>query len=225
MLLDTNEKQSLTAKVYNHIRDGILDGTYPIGGYLVETRLAEELAVSRTPVREALKQLESEGLVRHFPSRGTFVTNLTVQDVDEIFQLRELFEITSLKNAVHEITEAELDYIEERLRYLDDKRSEEPPTKETFYNSDRELHALIMKYSGNSRMIKFHKTLEVQLEQLRRISAMTPMRLVKSRQEHLDIIYALRSRDLANATRALLLHLQNIKASTLNVCRNMSSQC
>ena len=50
------------------------------------------------------------------------------------------------------------------------------------------------------------------------------MRLVKSRQEHLDIIYALRTRDLANATRALLIHLQNIKASTLNVCRNMCSQ-
>lgn len=218
-------KRGLKNVAYDYLLDAITSYEMKPGQAIVEQDVSDKLGISRTPIREALKQLESEGLVRHFPSRGTFVTNLTVQDVDEIFQLRELFEITSLKNAVHEIAEAELDYIEERLRYLDDKRSEEPPTKETFYNSDRELHALIMKYSGNSRMIKFHKTLEVQLEQLRRISAMTPMRLVKSRQEHLDIIYALRSRDLANATRALLLHLQNIKASTLNVCRNMSSQC
>lgn len=209
---------------YDYLLDAITSYELKPGQAIVEQDISDKLGISRTPIRDALKQLESEGLVRHFPSRGTFVTNITVQDVDEIFQLRELFEITALKNAIHSITEEELDYIEERLRYLDDKRSEESPTKETFYNSDRELHALIMKYSGNSRMIKFHKTLEVQLEQLRRISAMTPMRLVKSRQEHLDIIYALRTRDLANATRALLLHLQNIKTSTLNVCRNMCSQ-
>lgn len=110
------------------------------------------------------------------------------------------------------------------MRYLDDKKSEEPPTQEAFYRSDRDLHMMIMKYSGNSRMIKFHKTLEAQLEQLRRISAMTPKRLVKSRQEHLDIIYALRTRDLVSATRHLSIHLQNIKESTLNVCRNMVSQ-
>ena len=217
-------KRGLKNVAYDYLLDAITSCELKPGQAIVEQDISDKLGISRTPIRDALKQLESEGLVRHFPSRGTFVTNITVQDVDEIFQLRELFEITALKNAIHSITEEELDYIEERLRYLDDKRSEESPTKETFYNSDRELHALIMKYSGNSRMIKFHKTLEVQLEQLRRISAMTPMRLVKSRQEHLDIIYALRTRDLANATRALLLHLQNIKTSTLNVCRNMCSQ-
>ena len=217
-------KRGLKNVAYDYLLDAITSYELKPGQAIVEQDISDKLGISRTPIRDALKQLESEGLVRHFPSRGTFVTNITVQDVDEIFQLRELFEITALKNAIHSITEEELDYIEERLRYLDDKRSEENPTKETFYNSDRELHALIMKYSGNSRMIKFHKTLEVQLEQLRRISAMTPMRLVKSRQEHLDIIYALRTRDLAHATRALLIHLQNIKASTLNVCRNMCSQ-
>ena len=73
-------------------------------------------------------------------------------------------------------------------------------------------------------MIKFHKTLEVQLEQLRRISAMTPMRLVKSRQEHLDIIYALRTGIWPMLHELCLSTSQNIKASTLNVCRNMCSQ-
>ena len=108
------------------------------------------------------------------------MTNLTVQDVEEIFQLRELFEITALKSAINCITDDELDYIEDRVRYLDDKKKRRtPPRREAFYRSDRDLHMMIMKYSGNSRMIKFHKTLEAQLEQLRRISAMTPKRLVK----------------------------------------------
>ena len=68
------------------------------------------------------------------------------------------------------------------------------------------------------------EAVRAQLEQLRRISAMTPKRLVKSRQEYLDIIYALRTRDLVSATRHLSIHLQNIKESTLNVCMNMVSQ-
>ena len=217
-------KRGLKNVAYDYLLDAIMSHELKPGQAIVEQDISDRLNISRTPIREAFKQLESEGLVRHLPSRGTFVTNLTVQDVEEIFQLRELFEITALKSAINCITDDELDYIEDRVRYLDDKKSEEPPTQEAFYRSDRDLHMMIMKYSGNSRMIKFHKTLEAQLEQLRRISAMTPKRLVKSRQEHLDIIYALRTRDLVSATRHLSIHLQNIKESTLNVCRNMVSQ-
>ena len=92
MFFDTSDKQSLTTKVYNHIRDGILDGTYPIGGYLVETRLADEMEVSRTPVREALKQLELEGLVDSIPNRGMRVQGITDGDLDDIHTIRLLLE-------------------------------------------------------------------------------------------------------------------------------------
>lgn len=217
-------RRGLKNVAYDCLLDAISTCELKPGQAIVEQEISDRLNISRTPIREALKQLESEGVVRHFPSRGTFVSKLTVQDVDEIFQLRELFEMTALKNAINCISEDELDHIEELLRDLDDRRSEDPHTKEVFYRSDRDLHLMIMKYSGNSRMIKFHTTLEVQLEQLRRISSMTPMRLVKSRQEHLDIIYALRTRDLPSASKYLSIHLQNVKESTLNVCRTMVAQ-
>lgn len=215
-------KNALKNVAYEYLLNAIMSYELKPGQVIVEQDVSDQLGISRTPIREAFKQLESEGLVHHFPSRGTFVTNLTVQDVEEIFQLREMFELTALKSAIHRITEEELRYIEGRLRYLDDKKSEEPSTKEEFYGSDRELHELIMKYSGNSRMVKFHRTLEAQLERLRRISSMTPMRLSKSRQEHLDILNALSDRDLDAATDALRLHLRNIKSSTLAVCRSQS---
>lgn len=215
-------KSALKNVAYEYLLNAIMSYELKPGQVIVEQEVSDQLGISRTPIREAFKQLESEGLVHHFPSRGTFVTNLTVQDVEEIFQLREMFELTALKSAIHRITEEELRYIEGRLRYLDDKKSEEPSTKEEFYGSDRELHELIMKYSGNSRMVKFHRTLEAQLERLRRISSMTPMRLSKSRQEHLDILNALSDRDLDAATDALRLHLRNIKSSTLAVCRSQS---
>ena len=217
-------KKGLKNVAYEYLLNALMSYELKPGQVIVEQEISDQLGISRTPVREAFKQLESEGLVRHFPARGTFVTDLTVQDVEEIFQLRELFELTALKSAISRITDAELDYVEGQLRYLDDKRSEDPTTREKFYHSDRELHLLIMKYSGNSRMIKFHKTLEAQLERLRRISSMTPMRLSKSRQEHLDILYALRTRDLISATKYLSIHLQNIRESTLNVCRSQLNE-
>ena len=111
-------KRGLKNVAYDYLLDAITSCELKPGQAIVEKIFRISWASARTPIRDALKQLESEGLVRHFPSRGTFVTNITVQDVDEIFQLRELFEITALKNAIHSITEEELDYIEERLRYL-----------------------------------------------------------------------------------------------------------
>lgn len=217
-------KRGLKNVAYDYLLNAIRTYELKPGQAIVEQDISDKLGISRTPIREAFKQLESEGLVRHFPSRGTFIASLTVQDVDEIFQLRELFELTALKTAINCITDEELDLLEDRLRDLDDQRSEDSYTREAFYSTDRDLHMMILKYSGNSRMIHFSNTLEVQLEQLRRISSLTPKRLVKSRQEHLDIIYALRTRDLASASRYLSLHLQNIKESTLNICRTMAAQ-
>ena len=215
-------KDALKNVAYDYLQNAIMSYQLVPGQVIVEQEVSDLLGISRTPVREALKLLEAEGLVWHIPSRGTFVKDITMQDVEEIFQLREMFELAALKVAINEITDEELDNIEKRLRILDDNRITEQEAKEEFYGSDRQLHQLIMKHSRNSRMIGFHKTLEVQLERLRRISSMTPMRLAKSRQEHLDILYALRSRDLMEATKQLTKHLRNVKESTLNVCQSLS---
>lgn len=92
MFFDLNDKQSLTAKVYTHIRDDIIEGRYKTGDYLVETKLAEELDVSRTPIREALKQLELEDLVVSIPNRGMMVQGMSSHDIDDIFTVRHLLE-------------------------------------------------------------------------------------------------------------------------------------
>lgn len=210
---------------YDYILNAIVTCTLKPGQAIIEQEISETLNISRTPIREALKQLESEGLVVHFPSRGAFVMNPSVQDVEEIFQLRTMFETEALKNAIYCITEEELDDIENQMRKLDDKAlavtkktADLIRIKEKFYESDRELHMLIMKYSGNARMLKFHKTLEVQLEQLRRISSQLPMRLASSKLEHLEIINEIRNRDLDSAAKKLTNHLSNVKESTFKAC-------
>lgn len=217
-------KRGLKNVAYDYLLEAITTYKLKPGDAIVEQDLSDKLGISRTPIREALKKLESEGLLHRFPSRGTFVASLSIQDVEEIFQLRELFELTALRNAIVQITDEELDRLEEQINALDERDATKPYVQNSFYRSDLELHMLIMKYSGNSRMVRFYKTLDVQFEQLRRISSTTPQRLSKSKQEHLDIIYALRTRDLVDTTRALSLHLQNIKENTKNVCRTLSTQ-
>ncbi len=214
-------KSGLKDTAYKYIYNAIMLYELKPGQMVVEQDLSSQLGISRTPVREALRQLEQEGLVRHIPSRGTFVEDLTVQDIEEIFQIRILLEVSALKNAIAEVTDEELDSLEKELLDLSEERIQEKKIKEDYFRSDRALHTMIMRYSRNSRMISFHRHIEAQMERLRRVSSLTPMRLSKSRQEHQSLISALRSRDLDRATDALLIHLNNVKESSLNVCRNI----
>jgi Transcriptional regulators len=216
------KKQKLKETAYNYIRDAIFSFEFKPGQAIVEQDLSEKLGISRTPLREALKQLELEGLVHQVPSYGTFVANITIQDVEELCQLRQLLETTALKTAIIEATDAELNAFEKKLCGLDDSKINESSGKEAYYGSDRDLHSLIMRYSQNSRMIAIHNNIEMQLERLRRISSMTPMRLATSKQEHLAIIHAMQNRDFSNALLMLTLHLNNVRESTLSICKNLN---
>jgi DNA-binding GntR family transcriptional regulator len=175
---------------------------------IVEQEISDTIKVSRTPIREALKQLEAEGLVNSIPGRGTFVQALSNQDIEEIFELRELFELKALEYAVNDITDKEIEKIEKILFSL-----EIDTNHEEYFSSDRYLHNLIVKYSRNRRMINFLNTINAQLEWLRRVSSMTPRRLEKSKQEHIEILQAIKERDLEKSSNCLSAHLQNIKAS------------
>jgi DNA-binding GntR family transcriptional regulator len=207
-------KDTLKKVAYDYLYDSIVNNKLPPGAAIVERDISNMLGISRTPVREALKQLESEGLIWHFPLRGTFVSEVTTQDVEEIFSLREVLEETALKTAIHEIRDEELCELEALLNSLDDNTP-----YEKYYNSDRELHNLIIRNGHNKRLIQFLNTLNSQIERLRRISALTPKRLQKSKQEHLEIIKVLKQRDFEKTAEILKKHIRNVKLSTLNVCR------
>jgi len=214
------KKKRLKDVAYDYIYNAIMSSELQAGQAIVEQELSDRLGLSRTPLREALKQLEAEGLVRQAPSHGTFVSDITVQDVKELCQLRKLLETTALVTAITEASDAELDAIEKKLHGLNDSQIDDVAAREAYYGSDRALHSMIMKYSRNSRMISIHNNIGAQLERLRRISSMTPKRLATSKQEHLSIIHAMRNRDLTNALLMLSMHLDNVCESTLSVCAN-----
>ncbi len=210
------EKNGLKNVAYDHLLAQICSGGMGPNTPIVEQDISRLLNISRTPVREALKQLEMEGLVTHIPSRGTFVRELTLQDINEIYQIRKLFEMAALTQAVHLIPEEELGEMEKELTSIGDLSEEED-----FYHADRHLHSTLLKYAYNTRMVAFYDILNAQIERIRRISSATPRRLAASKAEHLAIIQAIRNRDLEASCQALSSHIDNVQKSALRVFDSM----
>ena len=164
-----------------------------------------------------MRRLEGEGLVYRIPDKGVFVKEINYEDILEITEIRTLFELHALQSCIDNVSDSELKELEQQLIHLPDDRIDD---EENFYIVDRSTHKLIMSYCRNSRMLNYLKTLEAQMEKVRRVSATTPQRLPKSKAEHLEIVHAIKNRDFARASEALQLHLLNVRNSALNALRD-----
>lgn len=114
-MMEEYQDQSLRGKVFQKIREEILSGVYQDGEELREVTLGEKLGVSRTPVREALRQLELEGLVTIVPNKGAYVTSISRKDVEDIYKIRSLLEGLCARWATKNITEQQILDMEETL--------------------------------------------------------------------------------------------------------------
>lgn len=208
-----------TGRIYQDLFQQIVHGTLVPNTLLSESELAKQMESSRTPVREALLMLEGDGLLRRYPGRGYLVTEVTLQDVDEIFELRIGLERLALKKAYPNLSNSLLLKLEAQLEELGAQS-----TPDEFYSADRTLHKLLAHYCGNSRLQKFLNTLDSQIERVRYISARRPDRLPESKREHLDIIHALKQHNLDLAEEKLVKHIQNVGESTKQVCRLQQSR-
>lgn len=212
-------KKNLADVAYNHLYESIITHKLPPGSAIVETEISQALGISRTPIREALKRLSSEGLVKHYPSRGTFVASISTEDVEEIFDLREALEVLALKNAFSIISFEQLDQIEEQLNNLTSESD-----KEDYYESDRAFHNLIINNCRNKRLVQFLNNLNALIDVYRRMSALAPHRLNSSRKEHLAVVKALKEKNLTKAVRMLRKHFANVKKSTIEICRGYNAR-
>ncbi|KUO71805.1 MAG: hypothetical protein APF77_16990 [Clostridia bacterium BRH_c25] len=209
-------KDNCKQKAYDYLYKSIIANEFHPGQPIIEQEISSTLGSSRTPVREALKQLESEGLVRHIPGRGTFVSEVTTQDVEEIFTLRSMLEVLALQSAWKNVSDREIEEVEQALITLDSNCS-----AEEFYKTDRQIHDLIVKNGGNRRLESFLNNINAQIERIRIISSLTPQRLGKSKEEHFEIMSALKERNLEKTEELLRKHINNVKESAIEVCRNM----
>lgn len=187
------EEQSLRGRVLQQIRDGILSGKYATGDELREVTVGEELGVSRTPVREALRQLELEGLVEIIPNKGAHVNGITSKDVKDIYMIRSYLEGLAARWATENITEEEINELEEIVLLSEFNLRKEQNDQVVML--DGRFHALIYE-ATNSRMLDhvledFHR----YVKHARTSSVATKDRARKSVREHKAILEAIKDHD------------------------------
>jgi Transcriptional regulators len=204
---DVNDNYSLRGRVFNKIREDILSGVYHENEELKENTIGLELGVSRTPVREALRQLELEGLVTMIPNKGAYVTGITSKDIHDIYMIRSYLEGLCAKWACDHITEAQIEALDEIL-YLSDfhaKRNHH----EQMVELDNKFHELIYEASGSKILYHVLSDFHHYVERIRKITLAMPSRATKSNQEHAAILDAIKKRDGELAEALAHEHIQN----------------
>ena len=196
---------SLHDEVAAQLRERIFSGELMPGMFLDEVQLAEQMKISRTPLREALKVLTAEGLVRHEPRRGCFVNEVTEQDLDEIFPVIALLEGRCAFEAAQHATDGDLAALED----LHDKLSRHAKAKRIneYYATNFAIHEAIIALAGNRWLAGVIGDLRkiVKLARLQQLHA--PGRLEQSLSEHLAVFAALKARDPEGAEAAMRTHL------------------
>jgi DNA-binding GntR family transcriptional regulator len=198
------------APPYDRLKRLILAGDLPPGEALVERTLAERLKVSRTPVREAIFRLEREGLIEAVDGKGAFVASCAIDDLIEIYQIREGLEPLAARLACAHVSDADLDYHEKQIkRYrANPKLLEQDPAK--WLRLGWELHHMFIHASKNTRLIEVIERMQNQIELFRGLGrAVSREETPAAIEEHWEIVLALRARDAARAEQAVRTHLQN----------------
>jgi DNA-binding GntR family transcriptional regulator len=204
---EVTDKYSLRGRVFNRLREDILIGKYKQNEALKETTISNELGVSRTPVREAMRQLELEGLVSIIPNKGAVVTGINAKDIRDIYAMRSLLEGLCAKWAVEHLTEKQLGELEE-IVYLSEFHASKGHF-EQLLELDNRFHEALYKAS-NSRTLKhvlsdFHH----YVQRVRKASLLTKERAMKSIEEHKAIVDAIKAKDGELAQQLTNLHVIN----------------
>src|SRR2546426_11188062 len=181
--------------VYQALRQAIVSSLMKPGERLNVEELAGKLGVSLTPVRSAIQQLATEGLVEIHPSSGTFVASLSAQDVEETFQIRCALECLAGEKAVGKISAQELKRLRELLRSLR-KPVRNDEDRKAHERDNSELHRTIVQASGNRRLLEMYDALNahIKIARIHSAEAGWPARMQEEQSEHEQIVAALEKR-------------------------------
>lgn len=205
--------RTLAEAVYLQLRDQIISLEFPPGERLSEARLAKHFGVSRSPVKEALKRLADEGLVRIRPQYGSFVAPISLTQALEFLEIRMLLEPHAARRAALNLSEEDLEHLQ---RVFDQVGAHPPGTPEyaaAVWQADDELHRLIARACGNREILRILTSNHDHINRIRRATARYSHRLPSSLSEMKTILAALMRRDPDGASEAMRLHLSNLQAA------------
>jgi DNA-binding GntR family transcriptional regulator len=208
---------SLHDEVAAQLRERIFAGALAPGMFLDEVQLAEQLKISRTPLREALKVLTAEGLVRHEPRRGCFVNEVTEKDLDEIFPVIALLEGRCAYEAALHASDGDLEALEEMHQKL--ARHAKARRINEYYATNLAIHEAIIALAGNRWLAGVIGDLRKILKLARQQQLHAPGRLDQSLSEHLAVFAALKARDAEGAEAAMRTHLTRQRTALRELAR------
>lgn len=202
---------SLSSKIFNKLRDDILDGKYRHGEKLTEVKLAKELGVSRTPIREALKQLELEGLVDNIPNRGVVVKGISKRDMNDILSIRSAVEGIAAEWAIERMDKGitkELKEICDLMEFYTMKKD-----YEKILELNTEFHDTIYRATKSRYLEHMLKDFQQYIKGIRQNSLRTPGRLESALEEHTQIVEAFEEKNIKKAKRILEKHIGTLKGN------------
>ncbi|EYD75320.1 transcriptional regulator [Rubellimicrobium mesophilum DSM 19309] len=190
------------------IRSAILDGRLTVGTRLNQDEIAAELGVSRMPVREAVKQLEAEGLVVVYPYKGVEVAQLDVSAIEEMFGIRIALEKVAIARAVEHLTDRQLDRMKRTLGKMDEALKVTPVDADVWMKLNDEFHSLINEAAGWSRLAETIDVFRSNVDRYVRMYLSLRGR-EQPQKEHWALLEACQSRDAAKAQTLIEQHLWN----------------
>ena len=207
------ESRPIRDIAYEVLKHAIITGEIPAGERIVETAYADRLHISRTPLREALRKLERDGLVEYIMRRGVVVRAFSIDDVEEIYTIRNALEMLTLPAIVQKATEEDIASLRERLSRMDALVKEK--NIEELSPQARAFHTQLTAISGMNRILR---VIEGQDEYIKRFSAMAirqENRLKESHEEHHRLVDLVEARDLEAFTALMAHHIEESKRNCL----------
>ncbi len=197
---------SLGSKIFNILRDRILNEEYDKGQKLNEVALSKELHISRTPIREALKQLELEGLVRSEPNKGVFVIGFSHRDINDMLEIRYVLEGLAVELAIDRINAVQLDKIKEA--YLAMEEASKIGNEEKFNDANIAFHESIYKGTQSQYFEQLLRDINYYIHVTSRHSIKQPNRLESAAVEHREIYEAILAGDKKRAVEKVKNHIR-----------------
>jgi len=203
--------ENLKDKVYTMVKTNIVSGEYRPNTHLDEKILITELGVSRTPFREAMNRLELERFIKIIPRRGFFVSEISIKNINDIFQTRYLVEPQVIECSATSISKEKL--MTMKNKFLNWRKL----SLDEIHFLDWELHYLILEASNNDFLIKMMSNLYEHNQRLRTLAVRETSRIEESINEHLNIVNALLTNDIEKAKEACQVHTRNSQLDSLNM--------
>lgn len=211
-LIIKNEK-TIRRKIYEHLREQLLNGEIPPHDHLIEAKIAEDLGISRTPVREALHSLELEGLIESIPRVGYVVKPISGQEVEEICEIRAAIEGLAAHWAIEKAHGKLVLELEKNISVSEAKVSK--GEVKSFVDMDAQFHEIISKFSGSQRLLELAQTLRRHMLRYRVQSIYSVDNVLRAIEGHNGILRAIKKRELDEVHKAIRYHMEQVKKDVL----------